>query len=149
MKKIIIFISIFISLNCIAQNNNLSNTISDWNPLINSWVGIGSNNNKPDLAKLLKNLVPIINNTIHDSISTISSGGSNLVIVSFFTTASKRSYTASDIPALSLMSGHTISAIMYQGDILIPKLISWNSTTFTIANSVSVFGGEYVTILYH
>lgn len=76
-------------------------------------------------------------------------------VIVFTAVAAQNSYTASDVPNLSRLVGKEIGTEIFKveddgSDLLTSSaLVTWNDTTFTISNAVTISGGEKIIIWYY
>lgn len=76
-------------------------------------------------------------------------------IIAFTAIAGQNTYTASDVPNLSRIVGKVIGTEIFKveddGSNLLTSsvLVTWDDTTFTISNAVTVAGGEKIIIWYY
>lgn len=76
-------------------------------------------------------------------------------VIVFTAIAGQNAYTVADVATLSRLVGKTIGAEIFKveddgSDLLTSSaLVTWNGTTFTISNAVTVAGGEKILIWYY
>jgi len=76
-------------------------------------------------------------------------------VIVFTAIAAQNAYTVADVPNLSRIVGKVIGTDIFKVEddgsdsLTSSALVTWNDTTFTISNAVTVSGGEKIIIWYY